>query len=120
MNVREAVDRVVAVCSAKREGDWRTILPDPLSESKGRSTREHIASLPFVHRGDGCVCTGCMADLHYALARNASERLDYPGETYYADEAKWYQEFADALFLLHKAQSRESADRDVADLEAGR
>lgn len=118
MNVREAVDRVVAVCSANPS--WTTILPDPLSESKGRSTREHIASFPAVHRGDDCVCTGCMADLHYALARNASERLDYPGETYYADKAKWYQEFADALFLLHEVQRRENAGRPASELEAER
>jgi hypothetical protein len=112
MNVREAVDRVVAVCSANPS--WRTILPDPLSESKGRSTREHIASFPAVHRGDDCVCTGCMAYLHYALARNASEQPDRD------DEAKWYQEFADALFLLHEAQRRENAGRPGAVPEAER
>lgn len=113
MNVRDAVDRVVAVCSANPS--WRTILPDPLSESKGRSTREHIASFPAVHRGDDCVCTGCMADLHYAFARNESER---PDPDY--DKAKWNQEFADALFLLHEAQRRENAGRTGAELEAER
>jgi hypothetical protein len=67
MNVREAVDRVVAVADVCY-GDWRTILPDPLSESRGRSTREHIASLPAVHGGDDCSppCTGCLASLHFA------------------------------------------------------
>jgi len=113
MTVSEAIDRVAAVCSSNPS--WRTILPDPLSESKGRSTREHIASFPAVHRGDAyCVCTGCMAGLHYALAMNASERPDHGAE------AKWYQEFADALFLLHEAQRRENAGQPGAELEAER
>ncbi|TMC04259.1 MAG: hypothetical protein E6J41_25315 [Chloroflexi bacterium] len=113
MNVREAIDRAAAVCSANP--NWRAVLPDPLSESKGRSTHEHIASFPAVHRGDDyCVCTGCMADLHYAFAKNASERPDHGAE------AKWNQEFADALFLLHEAQRRENAGRPGAELEAER
>jgi hypothetical protein len=103
ITVREAVDRVVAVCDNTNGWSWRTALPDPLSDSKGRSTREHVTSLPAIHRGDdcSCACTGCLATLHYIFARNYSER---PG---WGEEAKWNQEFADALFLLHDAQVRQ-------------
>jgi hypothetical protein len=121
MNVSEAIDRVVAVRLAAGDIVLTEDQDRSLWDTRGiRAIRQEVEQFPAVHGSDGnaCspACTGCLATIHYNIARDlAQEPAIGPGA-----DARWYQDYADALFLLHEEQRRENAGRDAAEPEAER